>query len=145
MMDNKQSKIVKSAAELLMVYSAQCRCCNNAFDYTAETADTDMVSCFCSSVYSSKKKQLVIAPLTAEEFYHGQAGHFEQRINAVCPEHDYKFYRAGICPYCGTSNIQSSKTGLTLKEYCVHHPDTLIIYNNGAVRILKDELDAAYM
>ena len=42
-MDNKQSKIVKTAAELLMVYSAQCRCCNNAFDYAAETADTDMV------------------------------------------------------------------------------------------------------
>ena len=87
-MDHKQSKIVKSAAELLMVYSAQCRCCNNAFDYTAETADTDMVSCFCSSVYSLKKKQLVIAPLTAEEFYNGQSGYFDKRINAICPGHD---------------------------------------------------------
>ena len=77
-MGNKQSKIVKSAAGLLMVYSAQCRCCNNTFDYAAETADTDMVSCFCSSVYSSKKKQLVIAPLTAEEFYNGQAGYFDK-------------------------------------------------------------------
>ena len=52
MMDIKQSKIVKSVAELLMVYSAKCRFCNNTFDYTVETAETDMFSCFCSSVYS---------------------------------------------------------------------------------------------
>ena len=115
-MDNKQSKIVKSAAELLMVYSAQCRCCNNAFDYAAETADTDMVSCFCSSVYSSKKKQLVIAPLTAEEFYNGQAGYFDKRINAIFPGHDYRLFCAGICPYCGKSGIQSSKKVSPLKS-----------------------------
>ena len=48
MMDIRQSK---SAAELLMVYSAQCRCCNNTFDYTVENAETDMFSYFCSSVY----------------------------------------------------------------------------------------------
>lgn len=144
-MDNKQRKIVKSAAELLMVYSAQCRCCNNTFDYAAETADTDMVSCFCSSVYSSKKKQLVIAPLTAEEFHNGQAGYFDKRINAICLGHDYRLFCAGICPYCGKSGIQSSKKGLAIKEYCAHHPNTLIIYHNGTARILKDELEAAYM
>lgn len=74
-----------------------CRCCNNTFDYAVETADTDMLSCFCSSVYSSKNKQLVISPLTAEEFYNGQTGYFEQRINAICPENDYKFFRVRIC------------------------------------------------
>lgn len=47
MMDNKQSKIVKSAAELLMVYSAQWRCRNYTFDYAAET---DRLSCFCSII-----------------------------------------------------------------------------------------------
>ena len=144
-MDNKQSKIVKTAAELLMVYSAQCRCCNNAFDYAAETADTDMVSCFCSSVYSLKKKQLVIAPLTAEEFYNGQAGYFDKRINAICPGHDYRLFCAGICPYCGKSSIQSSKKGLAIKEYCANHPNTLMIYHDGTARILKDELEAAYV
>ena len=145
MMDHEHSKIVKSAAEVLMVYSAQCRYCNNTFDYTIESADTDMVSCYCGSVYSSKDKQLVIAPLTAEEIYNGQAGYLEKRINAVCPKHDYKFCGTEICPYCGKSGIQSSKKGLTIKDYCTRHSNTLILYNNGVSRILKDELDAAYV
>ena len=41
--------------------------------------------------------------------------------------------------------IKRKKKGLAIKEYCAHHPNTLIIYHNGTARILKDELEAAYM
>ena len=80
-MDKERKKLLKLVSELLYVYSSQCKYCNNTFDYTVETADTDMLSCCCGSVCSSIDKQLVIAPLTAEEFYHGQLGRFDKRIN----------------------------------------------------------------
>lgn len=63
MMDNERRKLIKLAAERLYVHSVQCGYCNNTFDDMVETADTDMVSCYCSSVYSLSSKQLLIAPL----------------------------------------------------------------------------------
>lgn len=145
MTDKEHKKFIKLAAELLLVYSIRCRYCSNTFDYVAETTDTDMLSCYCGSVYSSKDGQLVIAPLTNEEIYNGQAGCLDKRINTICPKQDYKYYSAGVCPYCGKHGIQDSEKGFTIKDYCTRHPNTLIIYNNGAIRTLKDELEAAHI
>jgi len=109
-MNDEHRKLVKLVSELLYVYSAQCRYCNKTVDYTVETADTDMLSCYCGSVYSSSEKQLVIAPLTTEEFYSGPLGRLDKRINAIYPGHDFKLYEytAKICPFCGKHGTQNS-------------------------------------
>ena len=141
-MDNERSKLIKLVTKLLYVYSAQCQYCNNKFDYTVERADTDMLSCYCSSVYSLSAKQLVIAPITGEEYNYGLAGRLDKRINTICPNHDYKYYGIKVCPFCGKPGIQNVGQGRSIKEYCAIHPNTLIAYNDGSVQALKDEIDA---
>ncbi len=145
MIDNKNSKLLNLAAKILYVYSAQCRYCNYTFDYTIETTDTDMPSCYCGSVYSLSDNQLVIAPLTAEKFYNGQSGRLDTRINAVYKNHNYKYYGNVICLYFGKSVIQKSQKRLSLKDYCEIHPNTLIIYTDGTIRTLKSELESNYI
>ncbi len=145
-MDEERRKLLKLVSELLYVYSAQCKYCNSTFDYTVETADTDMLSCYCGSVYSTVDKQLVIAPLTTEEFYCGQLGRFDKRINAIYPGHEYKFYNIGakICPFCGKQITQNSGKRCSIKQYCALHPNTLILYEDKSIRILKEEIEASY-
>lgn len=146
MMNNEYKELIRLAEKLLYVYSAQCVYCHNTFDYTVETADTDMISCYCSSVYSLADKQLVVAPITAEEFSHGLPGYLDKRINDIYPTHHYKFYEytAGICPFCGRHGTQNLGKGYPIKEYCISHPDTLIIYSNKTIRLLKEEIDLSY-
>ncbi len=143
-MENERSNLIKLVTRLLYVYSAQCRHCNIKFDYTVERADTDMLSCYCSSVYSLSAKQLVVAPITAEEYNYGMAGHLDKRINTIHPNHDYKFYKAKICPNCGKSGIQSSEKVYPIEEYCTLHPNTLIVYSDGTIKPLKDEIAAKH-
>lgn len=57
MIDNEYSKLVNLVAEILYVYSAQCKYCNYTFDYVVEITDTDMLSCYCGSVYSLRDSQ----------------------------------------------------------------------------------------
>ena len=52
-------ELIQLAVKLLYVYSAQCRYCSTTFNYAVERADTDMLSCYCGSVYSIDAKQLV--------------------------------------------------------------------------------------
>ena len=144
-MDHERSTLIQLAAKLLYVYSAQCRYCSSTFDYTVERADTDMLSCYCGSVYSFEAKQLVVAPITGEEYNHGLAGRFEKRIDMVCPKRDYKYYRNKVCPFCGKSGIQNLGQGRSIKEYCMLHPNTLIVYNDGTVKPLKEEIDAIHL
>ncbi|MDE6435472.1 MAG: hypothetical protein K2L07_14755 [Lachnospiraceae bacterium] len=145
-MNSEHKKLVRLAEKLLYVYSAQCTNCSSTFDYAVESADTDMISCYCGSVYSLGDRQLVIAPITAEEFSNGLSGRLDKRINAIYPTHDYKFYNyvAKICPFCGKHNAKNLKEGCSIKEYCVLHPNTLIIYEDKTIRVLKDEIDASY-
>ncbi len=145
MMDNKYSKLVNLAAKILYVYSAQCKYCNYTFDYVAEITDTDMLSCYCGSVYSLSDRQLVIAPLTTEEFYNGQLGRLDIRINAICTNHNYKYYGNMICSCCGKPTTPKSEKGISLKDYCAIHPNTLIIYTDGTIRTLKLELEANHI
>ena len=142
-MDNEHSKLVNLLGKLLYVYSAQCRYCNSTFDYTVERADTDMLSCYCSSVYSLGAKQLVVAPITGDEYNYGLAGRLDKRINTICPTRDYKYYKARMCPFCGKPNIQDIDRGRPIKEYCVLHPNTLIVYNDGTIQTLKEEIDVS--
>ena len=144
-MDEERRKLLKLVSELLYVYSVQCKYCNNTFDYTVETADTDMLSCYCGSVYSLSDKQLVIAPLTTEEFCHGQLGRFDKRINTIYPGHQYRFYKIGakICPFCGKEISQSLGERCSIKQYCVLHPNTLIVYEDKTIRTLKEEIEAS--
>lgn len=146
MVNNEHKKLVRLAEKLLYVYSAQCAHCNNTFDYTVESADTDMISCYCGSVYSLDDRQLVIAPITTDEFRNGLSGHLDTRINAIYPTHDYKFYKfvAKICPFCGKHGVKNLEKGYTIKEYCSLHPNTLIIYEDSTIRSLKEEIDASY-
>ncbi|MBD5112775.1 MAG: hypothetical protein HDT42_09670 [Ruminococcaceae bacterium] len=141
-MYNDCKKMIKLLSELLYVYSVQCRYCNNIFEYTVETADTDMLSCYCGSVYSPSDKQLVIAPLTTEEIYSGQSGRLDKRINTISPGHGYKFCSAGVCPFCGGLDIQSPQKRQSIKDYIKFHPNTLVIYIDGTIRLLKEELEA---
>ena len=145
-MNSEHKKLVRLAEKLLYVYSAQCTNCNSIFDYTVESADTDMISCYCGSVYSLCDKQLVIAPITVEEFSSGLSGRLDKRINATYPAHDYRFYKyvAKICPFCGMHSVENLGVGRSIKEYCVQHPNTLIIYEDKSIRILKEEIDASY-
>lgn len=48
-----------------------------------EKTDTDMISCYCSSVYPLSGRQLVTAPITTEEFSNGLSGHLDKGINAI--------------------------------------------------------------
>lgn len=141
-MDNDRKNLIKLLSELLYVYSVQCRYCNNIFEYTVETADTDMLSCYCGSVYSPSDRQLVIAPLTAEEIYSGESGRLDKRINAISPGHDYKFYSANVCPFCGEPGIQGPQKRQSIKDYSKFHPNTIVIYIDGTIRSLKGELEA---
>lgn len=145
-MNSKHKKLIRLVEKLLYVYSAQCTHCNNTFDYTVERADTDMISCYCGSVYSLGNRQLVIAPITAEEFRDGLSGRLDKRINAIYPSHDYKFYKyvAKICPFCGKHGTQNLGKGYSIKEYCILHPNTLIIYEDKTIRLLKEEIDESY-
>lgn len=146
MIDNKYyNKLLNLAVKNLYVYSAQCRYCNYTFDYTIETTDTDMINCYCGSVYSLSDNQLVIAPLTVEEFYNGQSGRLDTRINAVYKNHNYKYYGNMICSHCGKPAVQKSQKGLSLKDYCEIHPNTLIIYTDGTIQTLKSELETNYI
>ena len=144
-MDHERSTLIQLAVKLLYVYSAQCRYCSTTFDYAVERADTDMLSCYCGSVYSIVAKQLVVAPITGEEYHYGLAGDFDKRINTVCPNRDYRYYRTKVCPFCGKSGIQDLGRACSIKEYCVLHPNTLIVYNDGAVKPLKEEIDASHL
>lgn len=145
-MNSEHKNLIRLAEKLLYVYSAQCAHCNSVFDYTVERADTDMISCYCGSVYSLGDRQLVIAPITAEEYSNGLSGHLDKRINAIYPTHDYIFYKyvSKICPFCGKHITQDLGKGCPIKEYCVLHPNTLIIYEDKTIRILKEEIDASY-
>jgi len=145
-MNEKRKMLLKLMSEILYVYSAQCGHCNSTFDYTVETADTDMLSCYCGSVYSLRDEQLVIAPLTTEEFRHGQLGRFDKRINAIYPGHEYKLYEIGakICPFCGKQVTPIAGERCSIKLYCEFHPNTLIIYEDKAIRALKEEIEASY-
>jgi len=145
-MNSEHKELVKLAEKLLYVYSAQCANCGSTFDYTVERADTDMISCYCGSVYSLDDRQLVIAPITAEEFKNGLSDRLDKRINAIYPTHDYRFYRyvAKICPFCGKHYMKNLEKSCSIKEYCVLHPNTLIIYKDKTIRILKEEIDASY-
>ena len=145
-MNSERKKLVRLAEKLLYVYSAQCTNCNNIFDYTVECADTDMISCYCGSVYSLGDRQLVIAPITTEEFSSGLSGRLDKRINAIYPAHDYRFYKyiAKICPFCGKYGTKNLEAGCSIKEYCAQHPNTLIIYEDKTIRRLKEEIDASY-
>ena len=141
MIENENSRLIHLAVKVLNIFSAHCSRCNYTFDYAMETADSDMLSCYCGSVYSLKDEQLVIAPLTAEEFYNGQSGRLDMRINAICPNHGFQYFGNRICSYCGEAVIQKSQKGFSLKEYCILHPNTLIIYTDRTIRILKEELE----
>ena len=141
-MDNDRKKLIKLLSKLLYVYSVQCRYCNNIFEYTVENADTDMLSCYCGSVYSSSDKQLVIAQLTTEEIYSGQSGRLDKRINTISPGHDYKFCNTNVCPFCGELGIQDPQKRQSIKDYSKFHPNTIVIYIDGTIRSLKGELDA---
>lgn len=142
-MDNDRKNLIKLLSELLYVYSVQCRYCNNIFEYTVESADTDMLSCYCGSVYSLNDKQLVIAPLTTEEIYSGQSGRLDKRINTISPGHDYKFCSDNVCPFCGEPGIQSPQKRQSIKDYSKFHPNTIVIYIDGTIRSLKEELEAS--
>lgn len=146
MMNSEHKKLIRLAEKLLYVYSAQCTYCNNTFDYTVERADTDMISCYCGSVYSLGDRQLVVAPITAEEFSNGLFGYLDKRINAIYPTHDYKFYKYvdKVCPFCGKYGTQNFEKDRSIKEYCTLHPNTLIIYTDKTIRILKEEIDTSY-
>lgn len=145
MIDNEYSKLINLAAKILYVYSAQCKYCNYTFDYVAEIADTDMLSCYCGSVYSLRDRQLVIAPLTTEEIYNGQLERFDARINMSYPHHNYKYYGNMICSCCRKPFTQKLQKGISLKDYCAINPNTLIIYIDGTIRTLKSELEANYI
>ena len=146
MMNSEHKKLIRLAEKLLYVYSAECTNCNSIFDYTVERADTDMISCYCGSVYSLGGRQLVVAPITADEFSCGLSGRLDKRINAIYPAHDYRFYKyvVKICPFCGKHGVKNLEAGRSIKEYCVQHPNTLIIYEDESIRILKEEIDASY-
>lgn len=105
-----------------------------------------MLSCYCSSVYSLGDQQLVVAPITIEEFRNGLSGRLDKRINAIYPTHEYRFYNdtAKICLFCGKYITQNPRGGYSIKEYCAMHPNTLIIYEDKTIRILKEEIDASY-
>ncbi len=130
MIDNEYSKLINLAAKILYVYSAQCKYCNYTFDYVAEIADTDMLSCYCGSVYSLCDRQLE---------------RFDARINMSYPHHNYKYYGNMICSCCRKLFTQKLQKGISLKNYCAINPNTLIIYIDGTIRTLKSELEANYI
>lgn len=145
-MDYARRQLLNLAAALLYVYTGQCASCGQTFDTAAECADTDMVSCFCGSVYSCQDRQLVIAPLTEEEISRGPAGRLEQRVNAACPGRHYQYfgYRGDWrCPLCGSPAPARESRAQPLREYCARHPNTLILYADGAIQMLRAEFQRA--
>ncbi len=143
-MEHEQRTVLRLAAKVLYVYTGRCGGCQQPFDYTVESADTDMLSCYCGSVYSCRDRQLVVAPLTEEEIFNGIAGQLDRRVNAACPGHDCRYFgyrRDWRCPLCGSAAWQSGGGRLTLREYCVRRPNTMILYRDGSLRELRRELD----
>ena len=149
-----KSRLMKLATQIMYVDTAQCSHCNYIFPYVSESADTDMVSCYCGSVYSAEEQQLVIAKLTAEEYSYGCFGRLDVRINAICGKHDYKCHDFKpftdfrgrehwrmVCPCCDNPIFKQETNKMPVKYYCTLHPNTLIVYEDEEIRNLKEELE----
>lgn len=148
----EHDSLIKLAKCILNVFSVQCEHCAYQFDYIIESADTDMLSCYCDSAYSADEDQLVIAEITMDEYRYGAAGRLDLRINTLLAKQDFhcctyresedvnghKRYKM-ICPCCSKS-LSEKRQGISLDDYCKFHPYTLIIYSDGTIRTLKTEL-----
>lgn len=147
----EHDRLIKLAKSMLHVFSVHCEHCACQFDYVIESADTDMLSCYCDSAYSADEDQLVIAEITMDEYRYGAAGRLDLRMNTLLAKQDFhcRTYRVSedanghkrykmICPYCGKS-LTEKRQGISLEDYCKLHPHTLIVYLDGAIRTLKTE------
>ena len=154
MPNSSHSDLIKLAARIMYIYTVQCSYCNYIFPYVSESADTDMISCYCGSVYSAENQQLVIAVLTPEEYSHGWFGRLDVRINAICNKHDYKCHdfkpftnfrgrehNRMVCPCCGNPILKKGTYEMPIKYYCTLHPNTLIVYEDEENVNLKEELE----
>ena len=151
---SSHSDLIKLAVRIMYIYTVQCSHCNYIFPYVSECADTDMVSCYCGSVYSAGNHQLVIAALTQEEYRYGWFGRLDVRINTICNKHDYKCHdfkpftdfrgrehSSMVCPCCDNPILKQGTYGMPIKNYCTLHPNTLIVYINEEIGNLKKELE----
>lgn len=128
--------------KLLSVCFVKCCSCGCECAYTIENADTDMTSLYCSSVYDSENKQLIIAELTNDEYMYGCKDRLDKRVNGILNTDKFHFIDhrwvtdgkgdsvySPVCPYCGS---QMSETGqCSLGDYIKSYPPPLLVKING--------------